>query len=70
MVERKDSKDWLRMAGLGMELTGAVVGGVAIGWWIDRQLGSSPKATLGGGLIGIVGGLYNLLKAALRSGRR
>jgi len=70
MGERKESKGWLRLSGLGMELTGAVLGGVAIGWWIDRQLGSSPKATLSGGLVGIVGGLYNLLKTALRSGRQ
>jgi len=70
MGEQNDSRAWLRLAGLGMELTGAVFGGVVLGWWIDRQLGSSPKATLTGGLVGIVGGLYNLLKTALRSGRK
>jgi F0F1-type ATP synthase assembly protein I len=69
-VTERDDKSWLRLAGLGFELAASIVGGVAIGWWIDRQLGTSPKATVGLGLIGLFGGMYNLIKTALRSGDR
>jgi F0F1-type ATP synthase assembly protein I len=67
--ERNDSRAWLRLTGLGFELAASIAGGVLVGWWIDRELGSSPKATIGLGLIGLLGGMYNLIKTALRSGR-
>lgn len=45
-----------------LSLPGAVVGGVAIGWWIDQSRGTSPiwTATLGGA--GLVAGLYQLIR--------
>ena len=47
-----------------MSLPGAVIGGVAIGWWIDQSQGTSPMwtATLGGA--GLVAGLYQLIRGA------
>lgn len=70
VTERDDSRSWLRLAGLGFELAASIAGGVLIGWWIDRELGSSPKATVGLGLVGLFGGMYNLIRTALRSGSR
>jgi F0F1-type ATP synthase assembly protein I len=70
VVTERDDKSWLRLAGLGFELAASIAGGVLIGWWIDRRLGTSPKATVGLGLIGLFGGMYNLIKTALRSGDR
>ena len=56
-----------RLAGMGLELAGAVIGGCAIGWYIDKQLETeTPYGLLGGALIGIVGGMYNLLKQSLK----
>lgn len=69
MNERNDSRAWMRLAGLGFELAASIAGGVLIGWWIDRELGWSPKATVGLGLVGLVGGMYNLIRTALRSSR-
>ena len=35
--------------------------------WIDRRFGTSPWGMLGGVVIGIVGGLYNLVKESLHA---
>lgn len=70
MVNERDDRSWLRLAGLGFELAASIAGGVLIGWWIDRRFGTSPKATVGLGLIGLFGGMYNLIRTALRSGDR
>jgi F0F1-type ATP synthase assembly protein I len=67
--ERNDSRAWLRLAGLGFELAASIAGGVLVGWWIDREVGSSPRATIGLGLVGLVGGMYNLIRTALRGSR-
>jgi F0F1-type ATP synthase assembly protein I len=64
-MERKDSRAWLRLSGLGFELAASIAGGALVGWWIDRQLGSSPKALIALSIVGIVGGFYNLIRAAL-----
>jgi len=55
----------MKLAGLGFELAASIAGGAGIGWWIDRQLGSAPKALITLSIVGIVGGLYNLIRAAL-----
>ncbi|GDY11589.1 hypothetical protein LBMAG53_04670 [Planctomycetota bacterium] len=47
-----------------MSLPGAVIGGVAIGWWIDQGQGTSPwwAASLGGA--GLLAGLYQLIRGS------
>ena len=62
------SKMWL--TGLGFELVGAIAGGALLGWWIDKQPDSAPKALIICSMIGIVGGLYNLIRTALAAGRQ
>ena len=57
----------LGLAGLGMELAAAVIGGTLLGLWIDRSYGSAPWAAVIGGLVGIVGGLYNFVRQANRA---
>ena len=48
---------WLRYSG---------VGGLAlVGDWIDGHSGTSPWGILGGVVIGMVGGLYNLVRESL-----
>ena len=63
-----DSKLWL--TGLGFELVGAIAGGALLGWWIDRKAGTSPRWLIILAGIGIVGGLYNLIRTALAAGRQ
>ena len=56
---------WVRYSGVGLELAGATAGLALLGSWIDRKYGTSPWGILGGVVIGIVGGLYNLVKESL-----
>ena len=59
----------MRHAGLGLELAGAVAGLGFAGYWADRHFGTSPWGTLGGVVLGLVGGLYNLIKESLAAVR-
>ncbi len=72
MVEERDGprqagdrKPWMRLAGTGVELAAAVGGFALLGLWWDRHHGSSPWGLLTGLVLGLVGGLYNLVKTSL-----
>lgn len=54
----------MSMAGMGFELAGAVVGFTFLGIWLDRHYGTEPRALLICAAIGVVGGLYNFVRAA------
>ena len=56
---------WVRYSGLGLELAGATAGLALLGYWIDGKFGTSPWGILIGVVIGILGGLYNLVKESL-----
>src|SRR5438128_1402864 len=56
----------MRLAGLGVELAAAVVGGSLLGYWIDRRFGTAPLWLLICAGIGVIGGLYNLIRQALK----
>jgi F0F1-type ATP synthase assembly protein I len=60
---------WLAYAGVGLELAGAVAGFTLIGYWADRHYGSAPWGLIAGLILGIVGGLYNLVKQSLQASR-
>jgi len=63
---------WVRYSGVGLELAGAVGGLALLGYWIDGHYGTRPWGILGGVVIGLVGGLYNLVRESLdavREGR-
>jgi F0F1-type ATP synthase assembly protein I len=56
---------WIRYSGIGLELAGVTVGLALLGYWIDGKFGTSPWGILIGVVIGIVGGMYNLVKESL-----
>jgi len=56
---------WVRYSGIGLELAGATAGLALLGYWIDSKFGTSPWGILICVVIGIVGGLYNLVKESL-----
>jgi ATP synthase protein I len=63
---------WARYSGIGLELAGAVGGLALVGYWIDGKFGTKPWGILAGVVIGLVGGLYNLIReslAAVREGK-
>jgi F0F1-type ATP synthase assembly protein I len=60
---------WVRYSGVGLELAGAMAGLAFIGYWIDGRFGTQPWGILGGVVIGLVGGLYNLVRESLAAAR-
>lgn len=55
----------MQLAGMGVELAGAILGGCLLGYWIDRHFETRPWGLLIGASMGIVGGLYNMIRKAL-----
>jgi F0F1-type ATP synthase assembly protein I len=64
-----DRRPWMRLAGVGFELAAAVGGFALVGHFIDRWRGSHPKGLLIGAVLGLIGGMYNLIKASLAANR-
>ncbi len=62
----KSRLTFLRTFALAMELPFVLVGGVVIGgglgYWLDKQLGSSPALTFILGLVGFAAGVREVLR--------
>ena len=59
----------MRLAGSGWELALAIVGFAGVGYFIGGYFGSARNGLIIGSMLGVVGGLYNLVKTALRISR-
>lgn len=64
---RKSISGTMRLAGLGMELAAAVGGACLLGYWIDRRFDTSPWGILILATIGVVGGLYNMIRQSVHA---
>ena len=60
---------WIRHSGVGLELAGAIAGFALVGYWIDRRYGTDPWALIIGVILGLIGGLYSLVKQSLQAVR-
>ena len=70
MADNKNGKpSWIRFSGIGIEFASAVAVFTVIGYYIDRHYDSSPTALLICILLGLVGGMYNLIRQALAATR-
>jgi F0F1-type ATP synthase assembly protein I len=58
---------WVRHSGVGLELAGATAGFALLGYWVDRSWGTQPWGIVVGVTLGLIGGLYNLVKESLRA---
>ncbi len=65
-----DLSDLRRMAGLGLEFVSSIAGGILLGWLLDRWLGTAPWFLVAGMGVGLVGGLSNFIKEAMRASRK
>ncbi len=65
MPEKKPDRSWVRLSSIGFELVGAVVGFTLAGWWVDRRWGTDPWGLLAGIGLGLIGGMYNLIRQSL-----
>lgn len=52
-----------RLTGLGFEFAAAVGGFALFGYWIGKHYGEPQLGVLIGAVLGIVGGMYNLIRA-------
>jgi len=66
---RKADTEWMKLSGLGIELAAAVGGLTLAGYWWDRHFGTEPWGFWIGLSIGMVGGMYNLIRQAMAAGR-
>ena len=55
-----------KMGAMGMEVAAQVAAGALLGWLFDRWRGTAPTGLLIGSVIGIVVGLTNLVRGALK----
>ena len=60
---------WVQYTGVGLEFAGAVAGFAIVGYWVDSHYGTKPWGILVGVILGLVGGLYNLVKESLQATR-
>lgn len=67
---RSGQSGWARLAGMGFELVAAVGGLTLVGYWWDRHFGTAPKGLLVGAVLGLIGGMYNLIRQSLLATRR
>jgi F0F1-type ATP synthase assembly protein I len=68
--EQGRGPEWMKLAGLGFELLAAVVGFAVVGYWIDRHYATAPWGLIIGATLGIVGGMYNLIRSFLAVSRQ
>lgn len=73
MTDRQDRKAFFRELGkysaLGLEMALSVVIGMAIGYYLDRWLGTGPWLTVVWIGLGFAAGVRSLYRAAVRSGK-
>ena len=55
-----------RFLGLGLQMAVGIALGLFIGGWLERKYGWQPWGTTIGALLGFAGGMYLLIKEALR----
>lgn len=67
--EPKSAVDLSRLAGIGFEMAAAVAGFTFFGWLWDRHFGTQPWGVLIGAILGLTGGMYNLIRQSLAATR-
>ena len=73
MTDKQDRKELFRELGkysaLGLEMAISVVIGLAIGYYLDQWLGTSPWLTIVWIGLGFAAGVRSLYRAAVQSGK-
>jgi len=71
--EKKSSgsylKDYAPYLGLGIQLAVTVTVMAFLGIWLDKKFDSSPLLTIVCSFFGVFAGLYNFIKAVIKSGK-
>ncbi len=65
--EPKD--EWGKYLGLGLEMAVGAAVGFVVGRWLDHKFGWTPRGTLTGLMLGIGGGMYLLIREAIKANK-
>ena len=65
----EETKIGWRMAGMGFQVVSEVAAGALLGWLFDKWRGTAPKGVMVGSIVGIVVGLWSLIRNALKLNR-
>lgn len=68
MTEPNKSGPW-RLLGAGVEFAGAILVLAGLGYLFDRWAGTGPWGLVIGSMVGLAGGLYNLIRMAREANR-
>ena len=69
MAKRPDpTSDPKKFMGSGLELVGALGLFLAVGYFADQKFGTKPWCMIIGAFVGIVGGLYRLIRQVTGEG--
>ena len=63
-------RELFRLSGLGLEFGSSVIGGVLLGYLLDRWLGTGPWLLLVGTGIGFAAGLFRMVRLLNRSRKK
>ena len=68
MAERPadDDPGWGKHLGVGLQMLVGVGLGFFVGNWLDNKYGWSPWGVVAGTMLGLAGGMYLLIKDAIR----
>jgi F0F1-type ATP synthase assembly protein I len=58
-----------RLLGMGFEFAAAVAGFTLVGVWVDHHFGHAPWGVIGGVALGLIGGMYNLIRESLAASK-
>jgi F0F1-type ATP synthase assembly protein I len=67
--DSKQSTSWTKLSGIGVELAAAVAGFTLVGYWWDRHFHTDPWGLVVGLMLGLIGGMYNLIRRSLSASR-
>ena len=66
----KSNSIWAGYGGRGFEFAAGVGGFALVGYWLGGKYGDARIGALIGALLGIVGGMYNLVRTVLMASRK
>lgn len=67
--DRGQTPTWLRFSGIGVEFAAVIVVFTLVGLWIDRGYDKSPWGVVIGSSLGLIIGMYNLIRESLKASR-
>ena len=66
MMSEQDTQN----AQVHLKIAIPIAGGLLLGYWIDKKLGTTPWLTLAGTVLGFIVGFYHFFKVVLYEGKK